>query len=444
MRRFVIARRGDDAESGVAMILVVIVAMLMLAAAVLSANLTDVSLTGSGRHVRYERELHLAEEGIDQALARLQADDTYHTTTVTPPPIGSTAAVEKAWALAQMTTSTVAPDGHFTFVKPAGRNVVFAAGWDNSKSGPAQGRVLKAEYLFSTYHPEGAIISGGDLQVSGNAGISGILGDVHSNGGINFSGSAASISGNVSASGSITGSSGVTIGGTKTSGAPQATLPPVDPVEMWALLSPNNASSWYDLCGDGTARTPNGGAPCAGTVQYDASTATQGYRGWTWTSSTKTWKKDGSGEYGGVYFVDGANADIGKSPGSASNPWQATVITNGVSVPGGCETLYGDISVSGSPVMTGFITGLSLVAGRDLDITGNPNQSFNGVLASHEQAFISGNPTLVGSLLAESACDTPGSPVSITTVSGSMSIVYNDNVDVQLGSLIRTSLWLEL
>jgi hypothetical protein len=145
-----------------------------------------------------------------------------------------------------------------------------------------------------------------------------------------------------------------------------------------------------------------------------------------------------------VYFVDGANADIGKSPGSASNPWQATVITNGVSVPGGCETLYGDISVSGSPVMTGFITGLSLVAGRDLDITGNPNQSFNGVLAAHEQAFISGNPTLVGSLLAESACDTPGSPVSITTVSGSMSIVYNDNVDVQLGSLIRTSLWLEL
>jgi hypothetical protein len=444
VRRFVIARRSGESESGVAMILVVIVAMLMLAAAVLSANLTDVSLTGSGRHVRYERELHLAEEGIDQALARLQADDTYHTTTVPAPAVGSTAAEEKAWALAQMTTSTVAPDGHYTFVKPADRDVVYAAGWDNSKSGPAQGRMLKVEYLFSTYHPEGAIIAGGDLDISGNAGVSGILGDVQSNGNIDFDGSAASISGNVSASGTISDASGVTVGGTQTSGAPQATLPPVDPVEMWALLSPNNASSWYDLCGDGTARTPNGGAPCAGTVQYDASTATQGYRGWTWTSSTKTWKKDGSGEYGGVYFIDGANADIGKSPGTASNPWQATVITNPVPVMGGCETFYGDIFVSGSPVMTGFITGLSLVAGRDLDITGNPNQSFNGVLAAHEQVFISGNPTLVGSLLAESACDTPGSPVSVTTISGSMSIVYDDKVDVQLGSLIRTSLWLEL
>jgi formylmethanofuran dehydrogenase subunit C len=431
-------------ESGVAMILVVIVAMLMLAAAVLASNLTNVSLTGSGRHVRYERELHLAEEGIDQVLARLQADDTYHTTTATPPAVGSTPAEEKAWALAQMTSSTVAPDGHYTFVKPAGRNVVYAAGWDNSKAGPATGRVLKAEYLFSTYHPEGAILSGGDVQIAGNATVGGQLGDVHANGNVTFTGNAATVSGNVSATGSISVASGNQIKGTQTPGAPTATLPPVDPVEMWALLSPNNASSWYDLCGDGTARTPNGGAPCAGTVQYDAATATQGYRGWTWSGSTKTWKKDGSGEYGGVYFVNGANADIGKSPGSASNPWQATVITNGVRSDFGCETDYGDIFVSGSPVMTGFITGLSLVAGRDLDITGNPNQSFNGVLAAHEQVFISGNPTLIGSLLAESACDTPGSPVSVTTVSGSMSITYNDNVDVQLGSLIRTSLWLEL
>lgn len=431
-------------ESGVAMILVVIVAMLMLAAAVLAADLTNVSLTGSGRHVTYEGELHLAEEGVDQALARLQADDTYHTTTATAPAVGATPAEEKAWALAQMTTSSAAPGGRYTFVKPAGRNVVYAAGWDRSKPGPAQGRVLKAEYLFSTYHPEGAIMSGGDLQIAGNATVGGLLGDVHANGNINFSGNSAHVGGNVSASGSISGTGDDQIDGTQQSGAPMATLPPVDPVEMWALLSPNNASSWYDLCSDGTARAPDGGAPCAGTSLYNSATATQAYRGWTWNDSTKTWKKDGSGEYGGVYFINGANADISKSPGSASSPWQATIITNGTPVTGGCQTNYGDLSVSGSPVMTGFITGLALVAGRDLDVTGNPQQSFTGVVAAHEQVFVSGNPTLVGSLLAESACDTPGSPVSVTTVSGSMSITYNDNVDVQLGSLIRTSLWLEL
>lgn len=442
-------------EAGIAMILVVLVAMLMLAAALLAADLTDVSITGSGKHVEYERELHLAEKGIDQVLARLQQDDAYYTTTATAPAIGATQEEEKAWALAQLaaTTATVAPDGNYAFVKPSGRNVVYAIGWGRSRTGPADGRLLKAEYLFSTYHPEGAIMTGGDLEISGNAGIDGILGDVHANGDIDFSGSAASVSGNVTASGSITGDGGVSVGGDSTSGAPQATLPPVDPLEMWSLLSPNYTGavvgsnytgSWYDLCSDGTARAPDGGAPCGGTVLYNAATATQAYRGWTWKSSNSTWQKDGSGEYGGVYFVDGANAEISKSPGSASTPWQATVITNGVAVPGGCETINGDISVSGSPVMNGFITGLSLVAGRDLHITGNPNQSFNGVLAAHEQVFVSGNPTLVGSLLAESACDTPGSPVDVTSVSGSMSITYNDDVDVQLGNLIRTSLWLEL
>jgi hypothetical protein len=442
-------------ESGVAMILVVLVAMLMLAAAILAADLTDTSITGSGRHVSYERELHLAEEGIDQALARLQEDDTYSTTTATAPSIGATEEEEKAWALAQLASASVqvAPDGSYAFVKPAGRNVVYSVGWDRSKNGPSTGRLLKAEYLFSTYHPEGAIISGGDLEISGNAGIDGILGDVHANGDIDFDGSAASISGNVTASGDIDDAGGVSVGGTLTDGVGMSTLPPVDPVEMWGLLSPNYtgsvvgtnyAGSWYDLCSDGTARAPDGGAPCGGSVLYNAATATQAYRGWNWKSSTSTWEKDGSGEYGGVYYVDGANVDIGKSPGSSGSPWNATVITNGIAVPGGCETVHGDITVSGSPVMSGFITGLSLVAGRDLHITGNPNQTFNGVLAAHEQVFVSGNPSLIGSLLAESACDTAGSPVSVTSVSGSMSITYNDDVDVQLGSLIRTSLWLEL
>lgn len=448
-----IIRRRD--ESGVAMILVVLVALLMLAAALLAADLTDTSITGSGAHVRYERELHLAEEGIDLALARLQADDTYHTTTAPAPAAGATEDEELAWALAHLTSATVeaAPDGSFSFVKPQDRNVIYAAGWDRSKTGPALGRVLKAEYLFSTYHPEGAIVTGGDLEISGSAGVDGILGDVHANGDIDFSGSAASISGNVSASGAITGDGGIAVGGDTNSGAPMASLPPVDPLEMWGLLSPNYTGSvvgtnytgsWYDLCSDGTARAPDGGAPCGGSVLYSAATATQAYRGWTWKSSTSTWQKDGAGEYGGVYFVDGANAEIAKSPGSTASPWQATVITNGIDYVGGCETIHGDISVSGSPVMVGFVTGLSLVSGRDLHITGNPNQSFNGVLAAHEQIFVSGNPTVVGSLLAESACDTPGSPVDVTSISGSMSITYDDDIDVQLGNLIRTALWLEL
>ena len=435
-------RRDDE---GIAMVLVIGIAALFIAASLLAIDLADVSLKGSSRHVSYEQELHLAENGIDKVLARLQENDDWFTTIVPAPLVGSSKATEKAWALANLATAESAPGGSYAYAKPLGRNVIYAVGWDKSKSGPSAGRVLKAEYLFSTYHPEGAIVSGGDLKIGGSAGVDGILGDVHANGDINFSGSAATISGQITASGSISGGGGVTSGG-QTSGAPQKTLPPVDTLEMWTLLSARDPSNWYDLCSDGTARSPLGaGAPCTGAViLYQPGVNFGSFRGWTYKSSTQEWEKDGSAEYDGVYFVDEGTARITKSIGTDANPWRATIITRSAEITGTCEGEWGDIEVSGAPNMRGFIDGLTLVSGRDLHITGNPSQEFNGVLAAHEQVFISGNPTVVGSVLAESACDSDGSPVDVTEISGSMQITYDDNLDVQVGNLIRTSLWLEL
>jgi cytoskeletal protein CcmA (bactofilin family) len=443
----VIRGRDWSDESGMSMVLVIGISGVLVAASILATTLVNRALGGSSGHVSYEQALHLAEEGVDQVLARVQADDTYSTGQVAP--AAATPAEEEAWAAELLATAPVieVDEGEYAFIKPANRSVVYAAGWVPDRASALRPRYLKAEYLFSTYNPPKAILIGGDLVISGNADVSGIAGDVHSNGDIELSGSP-TISGDLTSSGSISvgGGGGTTgVAGDVQSDASPQFVPPVEPREMWELLHADYADSWYDLCPDGTVRRADASTPCNGTISGSA-TSGQAFRGWTFhgTGSSREWQKDGSGEYSGVYYVYQAGANVSKNPGEVGNPWRATVIAESANADGACPADWGDIHVNGTPRVVGFIDGLALVAGRDLKIQGNANQRFEGLMAAHEQVEVSGNPTLVGALVAEDACDTPGSPVTTSSVSGSMAIVYDGNLDVQLANLIRTSLWLEL
>ena len=441
------ARQRVADERGMSMVLVIGISAVLLAGSILATTLVNRAVGGSTVHLSYEQALHLAEEGVDQVLARVQADETYSTGHLVP--AGYTAAEEEDWAVELLGTAdlTAVDEGEYAFVKPANRNVVYAAGWVPDRTRAERPRFLKAEYLFSTYNPPKAILIGGDLIVSGNADVSGISGDVHSNGDIELSGSP-TISGDLTSSGSITvGGSGSSSGveGEVRSEASPHFMPPVEPREMWELLHVDYTDSWYDLCPDATVRRADATTPCNGSILGTA-TSGQSFRGWTFhlSGSNREWQKDGSGEYSGVYYVYQSGANVSKNPGEVGNPWRATVITESSNVDGSCDASWGDIHVNGTPRMVGFIDGIAFVAGRDLQIQGNANQQFDGLIAAHEQVEVSGNPTLVGALVAEDACDSTGSPVTTSKVSGSMSIQYDGNLDVQLASLIRTSLWLEL
>jgi hypothetical protein len=86
------------------------------------------------------------------------------------------------------------------------------------------------------------------------------------------------------------------------------------------------------------------------------------------------------------------------------------------------------------------------MAGRDLRVSGNPDQSHEGFMAAHEQFNISGNPVLNAALIANDKCDSPASAVAQSDheISGNPTITYDGNFEAPVGLNIRITLWLEL
>lgn len=442
-------------EAGITMVLVIGMAVVLMLTAAIGLSITNSSLDRSVRHARFEGTEPLAEHGIDLALARLQQDGAWVTTTSTPFPSNPTAAEEETWALAELAAAPVIPtaNGDYAVVKPPGRQTIYAAGWIPDRASAVRPRMVKAEYLFSSYRPPGAILTGGDLELGGNATVTGSLGDVHSNGDIVVVGTSVTVAGEVSAVGTISGGSALD----REPGASAIQVPAVDPAEIYDLnqarysrTEPDGSygGDWYDLCPDGSVKSPASGGPCTGTVVGDGNTNT-GFRGWKFNTNGggRTWVYADTEAYDGVYYAYQSSIDVASRPGRDGESWRATLLAEGQTTTAPSQS-FGDIRISGRPYVIGFIDGLSVVAGRDLEILGTGSTegdgSYQGLLAAHEQVKITGNPLLTGSVVAEDATDTAGSPVTQNFVSGSMTIRYEDPLDTNLVSLIRTTLWLEL
>src|SRR5688572_23029040 len=95
--------RAGDADGGFAMISVVLFGVVMLAVTVMTVTQVQQATDHGIGHLSYEREIHLAETGVDQALARLQQNHAWNTmATRTGLATGATPAEEKAWAKDQL------------------------------------------------------------------------------------------------------------------------------------------------------------------------------------------------------------------------------------------------------------------------------------------------------------------------------------------------------
>lgn len=420
---------GSSSEHGFAMISVILFGVVLLAVVLLATSQADQAVSGSAVHVSFEQEIHLAETGVDQSLARLQKDPTWGTVDTST---GTTTAELDAWAVAALATApVVASDGgEYAVVKPKDRQVVYAAGWSPSRADARRHRMVKAEYLFSTYSPANAVLSNGNLQIGGNATVAGSLGNVHANGDVTVVGSALSVSGTLTATGAVSGGQA----GWQGSQPPQE-VPTIDPRAIYDRYSggAEYVDDWYDLCQDGTVRKPSTAGPCTGEIRASSG----GLRGWKFSSGK--WVNDRD-PYDGVYYVDRGTASI---KGTAT-PWRGTILASASGSDG--SLVGGDIEMTGKPLISAFLPDIALVAGRDLDIagTGQSDGSYDGLLGAHEQLELTGNPTLDGALVSENAPHTTGSPVSVNYISGSMTITHNQGLEADLGGLIRTTLWLEL
>lgn len=458
------ARRHSADERGIALVSVVGMSAILfaIAAIVMTRNISDYNQVRSDR--RFEQAIQVADSGVDHMLFKVGATPTY-TTGQTVPDFGGDTAAEEAWVRAIADDPDYplvpTPEGQWATIRPENAEVIYSVGYVPTRADPFKVRVIRAAYDYAPFVPSVAILTDGDLKISGNPSIDGAGGSVHANGDIELTGTP-SIDGYASASGECDGCVPPAVGDAANSGGgmPDREVPLIDPRENYVM-------SEYDLCPDATVRTgpsysagggfvPNSTlTPCTGQTVADTGPGTE-YRGWKMSGTDAgnqgaKWDMSGNTGYDGVYYVYQGSAKVSGTPGTAAIPWNLTIMAEASAAgaePGHCPHIGGDIEISGNPVMRRHDKAqpLHLIAGRDLEVGGNPGVSYEGVLAAHEQFSVSGNPAITGVIIANDYCDTSGSPVSEPEieVNGNPNFTYDGGLEVPLGRRIRTTHWNEI
>jgi len=456
-------RRRLRDDSGLAMITVVMLgtALLLVMSVVFARGLAQFGNTNED--ALWEQALAAAESGLNLGLATLDDDGGYTTGDVLPNGVlGSDQ--ERAWAVDAAEVHPVAdliatPDGEFVVIKPANEPFVYSVGYAPSRDADQRRiRVVRSQYQVeaypSTWNGNLAFLSGGKLTFRGNPTfLAGAAVGIHANGFLDVGGSTYT-DGCLSAHGGakVTGSFVQPPGCDPPGNQDLVVVPVVDPRDHWD-------ESQYDLCPDGKVRAgpahPLYGntataVPCSGQT-LAASAATTAYMGWKFTgccdaSTWAGWKYESTNANHGVFYVYQGSATLVSSPGAALLPWRVSIFAEAL---GSCSPIQGgDIVIAGSPTMEPYdlVGNLQLVAGRDIDISGNAD--FTGLAAAHEQIEITGDLDVEdGAFIAESACDSVPSTVTESYVGGGSTIDNHGPVAGELAApayLLVARSWVEL
>jgi hypothetical protein len=457
-------------EAGFGMITVVLAGMvtLSLLAVMVARVWSDTGQVGQARG--REQAIHVAEAAIDDLLFEVNQDASYSTAandnSETMPLTFSSVSEEETWARAEAATSTnlgTVADGEWVAVKPPGRAIGYGVGYVPARTGARHVRVVRIEYDFASTTFDTAILTDGDFTISGSPTVSGAQGSLHANGDLTTGGSP-SFSGYAAAAG--TASANITnytaddanSGG----GRPARAVPTVNPRDHFPLAE-------YLLCKDGSVRagpaylgagtTADPAAPtCSTGTILHANATSNPYLGWKKTgddaSAGAKWDYSSDTPYTGVFYIQEGSATVSGNAGTLAAPWTATIIAEATAAaghaPNHCSTHKGgDIVIGGNPTITRSPRAhpLSLVAGRDLSLSGNPGTpSAEALFAAHEQLKISGDPDIYGAIVVNDSCDSASSAVadSDTEISGNPQITFNGTFGNPFANTVRITRWQEL
>jgi hypothetical protein len=473
--RMVTTQRED---AGITMVLVVGYSAVALILVALVTTITMTSLRSATNHGRFEAALSVAEAGVDSQLAAVQAaNDAAPSIGDAPVPAPghptcpgaevaagasfADAAAERAWARTQLEALVAAGcaqdsgDGEYVVLKPNDRSAVYSlSAVPSFTDADATSRLVKAEYLFTPYSPTNAVLTTSNLCFSGSVDIlRGVepSADVHSNADVDCgsSGSVSSITveGTVSASGTVTNPNLVP----QLSGQPTQQVPSVHALSVYRAQAqlPELAGQWYDLCPDGTVRSPAvapaAPVPCTGSVQATVS-GTATYQGWQFDGSSggvAQWRTTQVGNaFPGVYYVHHGDADLDPQGNPDSYPaWNATVIASAgptARSEGDCPKVGGSIDFDGLNI-TNKMPGVVLYADADIDGHQQVNAGAGLFVAGDQLNLQTSSSTIVGALIAADQCNHDGDSNDIQGVT----ILFDGTVEAPMASLIRTALWLE-
>ncbi len=250
--------------------------------------------------------------------------------------------------------------------------------------------------------PMPAILTDGDLEVTGNATLTGPggAGSVHSNSDLDVSGSA-NIVGNAHASGTYSSSGHPTITGTQQGGQPTITVPTV-------RASDHLGKANFVLNNDGTMTNVTTGVtgacnPCGGAWSF---------AGGTWSLSSN------SVPTSGMYYVRGS-VSISGSPGSPGAPATLGIVAEGsIDISGGPD-LQPPLTATGQPMSPWIVTD------GDLEITGSLDAAYRqSQILVREQLSIAGNADLLGQITVDDAASV-SNLVTQNRVTGSAVITNN-------------------
>ncbi len=354
--------------------------------------------------------------------------------------------------------------GDVVLLKPTGRQVTYALSYV-PKYGAAEvkRRLVKAEYLFTPYAPDHAILANGNLVLDASTTLTAAppndpaLATVHSNSTVTVSSGNPTVYGAVTQSGeNPTTTSNNFYGNTggQVAGAPTQSIPFAGALAVWTKNRLTNPpGGWYDLCPDGTARVPDAGAPCAGNAL--ANVATGGtFRGWRFvgTGPVPRWEATSAVKvngFSGTYYVSGGDAvDVGSNTGSPVP--NLTVLASASTFT--CTKVGGNIHWGSTDPAAPSIPSTWLIADQDLRTTSNYSAGsasgstvISGFFIAGDQVEMSTSSNgAYGAVVAADQCDPADgtSPVDGNVVKNP-SIYYDPNAQAPFADVINNTLWLE-
>jgi hypothetical protein len=440
-------RHLRDDERGVAFGTVLVISGILTFVVVTIVMRTVQQANTVAQDVRWEQSLNVAETGIAVALDEIETGNWGPFVSVNSK--GDFDGMsERDWAIGKADAVSSPrklasdPGGEYVILRDTQEDVIYSIGFAPSRA--STNRRVRVVYMaydenavaggsgFTTTY---SLLTDGEVSFSGYVTWTGEAASMHANGHITISGTTDLEDGMC-----LTGSSGISNGGDLIQSAecqtpgtqPTVDIPVVNPRDYWHL------SEW-DMCPDGSVRAgPShenygdtvGTQPCTGHIfTNDASTP---YRAWKFTGCCDSkrwagWDYDSELANDGVYYFYQGSVVIGKSvpPG-----WDVTVIAEARN---SCSNLVaGDITISGNPSMAPFQARsvdpnntMVLVAGRDLEWSGDGETLREGVLLVKEQLKINGNPSLSGPQIVEDACDSAEDNIQATEISGNPVFTYS-------------------
>lgn len=284
------------------------------------------------------------------------------------------------------------------------------------------GATATVEQIYSSVDLPAVIING-NVVATGNPNIMGAAGALHGNGSLEVAGNAcAQQYFSAGASVAVTGNSVGSGAGCNAAPATQPDSPPLNVPVLTADMYKPDADYWLNSNGTCWSKLANANVLC-------------GAIGWSYNAGSSTWSDGPGGTVPpGTYWVDG-NVDMNGNHGSALLAMPLTILAKGHVTVAGSPRTQPALFVPGLGVNN---TGLSIVAGTDIQLVGNTLQLVDSVYYAAHQLDVTGSPSITGQVIALNQADTPYPVAGGTNLvplgaggrmvfSGSPTITFNGN-----------------